>query len=167
MSLQLGVPLLLVASILQAVLLPRLRVLGGQPDLVLLLVLAWCILDKRGEGVVWAFVGGLFLDLFSGAPLGISSLAMVPVAFFVSQVEAQLYRESLVLPVVVAMVGALGFHVLTMVFLRFLADVPMAWTATFTYVTLPSMLFDVILIVPVLQVLSPWHDRLHPRVIRF
>ena len=44
MSLQVGIPLFAVAALLQATVLPHLRVFGGQPDLIVILVLAWAIL---------------------------------------------------------------------------------------------------------------------------
>jgi len=166
MSLQLGIPLFVVAALLQASLLPHLRVFGGQPDLIVILVIAWSALDAEREGLVWAFVGGLFVDLFSGVPPGISSLALLPVAFIVTLTEANLYRNNLLLTLPLAAAGALMYHVLYLILLRFLADYPVAWASSLTYVTLPSVLFDVILMIPALRLLLNWYDRLHPRQIR-
>lgn len=166
MSLQVGIPLFIVGAMLQASLLPHLRVFGGQPDLIVILVIAWSALDTEREGLVWAFVGGLFADLFSGVPLGVSSLALLPVAFIVTLTEANLYRSNLLLTLPLAAVGALLYHVLYLILLRLLIDYPVAWANSLTYVTLPSVLFDVILIIPTLRLLLSWYDRLHPRQIR-
>lgn len=166
MSLQLGIPLFIVATVLQASLLPHLRVFGGQPDLIVVLVIAWSALDAEREGLVWAFVGGLFVDLFSGAPPGTSSLALLPVAFIITLTEANLYRNNLLLTLPLAAAGALIYHVLYLILLRLLVDYPLVWRDSLTYVTLPSVLFDVILIIPALRLLLNWYDRLHPRQIR-
>jgi rod shape-determining protein MreD len=96
-SLQVGIPLFVIAALLQATVLPHLRVFGGQPDLIVILALAWASLDDDQEGMAWAFVGGFFLDLLSGVPLGVSSLVLVPIAYFVGLAEAQLYRNNLLL----------------------------------------------------------------------
>jgi len=165
-SLQLGIPLFLVAALLQATVLPYLRFGGGQPDLIVVLVLAWSTLDHDREGVVWAFVGGLCLDLLSGVPLGISSLALVPVAYVVSFTEARVYRASLVLPLLLAAGGAIAYHALYVILLRFLAGFPVVWSTAIWYVALPSVVFDLVLMVPFLRLLGLWYDRLHPRQIK-
>src|SRR5688500_13003948 len=127
-SLQIGIPLFILASLLQATVLSHLRVYGGQPDLIVIIVLAWAILDRDQEGMVWAFVGGLFLDLLSGAPLGISSLAMVPVAFLVGLTEAQVYRESVGLPLLMASAGAFVYHIVYLLLLRFFGGMAVPWS---------------------------------------
>lgn len=166
MSLQLGIPLFLLSAILQSTVLARLRVFGGQPDLIPLLVITWAILDQRNEGIVWAFVGGLFADLLSGAPLGVSSLALMPVAFVISLTEAQVYRHNLLLMLIFVAGGALAYHVTYLLALRFVAGFPVLWSESFWYVTLPSVLFDLVLAVPALSLLGLWYDRLHPRQVR-
>ncbi len=166
MSLQLGLPLMLAAALLQATLLPRLRVLGGQPDLVVVIVLAWAILDHGREGMAWAFLGGLCLDLLSGVPLGISSLALVPITYLISLTEIGLYRTNIVLPLIFAGAGALAYHVMYVLALRFIAGIPLSWAEIFFYVTLPSVFFDLVLIIPALRLLGRSYDRMHPRQVR-
>nr|MBN1229450.1 rod shape-determining protein MreD [Anaerolineae bacterium] len=163
MSLQLGIPLIVLASILQGAVLSQLRVFGGQPDLVMVIVLAWAVLDRAQEGIVWAFFGGLLLDLFSGTPLGVSSLAMMPLAFAASFIESRMYRENFVIPVVLAIVGALLYHILYVLLMRFLVNIQIEWSVVWWYVTLPSVVFDIILFVPTLRILRYPYDWLHPR----
>ena len=166
MSLQLGVPLFFVAAILQATVLSHLRVYGGQPDLIVVIVLAWATLDRDQEGMVWAFVGGIILDLFSGAPLGISALALVPIAYLVGLTEAGVYRTNIGLPVLMAVIGAAAYHFIYLLLLRFFGGVALSWSSALVYVTLPSVIFDVILIVPALRLLDGWYLKLHPRQVR-
>lgn len=166
MSLQLGIPLFAVAAVLQGAVLSQVRVFGGQPDVIVIIVLAWATLDRDREGMAWAFVGGLFLDLLSGTPLGISSLALVPIAYAVGLTEAQVYRTNIALPLLLTAAGSLAYHIIYLLLMRFLNDFPVAWSASFGYVTLPSVLFDVILVIPVLRVLGRWYERLHPRQVK-
>lgn len=163
MSLQLGFPLMLLAAMVQSTVLPRLRIFGGQPDLVLLLVLAWAILDHESEGMVWAFVGGLLLDLLSGAPLGLSALLMVPITYLIGLTEAQVYRGSVAFSLLLTAGGVFAYHILYLLLLNVLVGYPVVWAASFWYVTMPSALFDVILIVPILRVLARPYERLHRR----
>lgn len=166
MSLQLGVPLFFAAALLQSAVLSHLRIYGGQPDLIVVIVLAWAVLDRDQEGMVWAFVGGFILDLFSGAPLGISALALIPIAYVVGLTEAQVYRNNIGLPILMSVFGALAYHILYLVLLRFFGGVALSWSSALMYVTLPSVLFDLILIVPALRLLDRWYVRLHPKQVR-
>lgn len=163
MSLQLGLPLFFIAALLQATVLSKLRVLGGQPDLIVIIVLAWATLDPDREGMAWAFVGGLFIDLFSGTPLGISSLVLIPITYLAGLTETQVYRTNILLPLILVAAGAFSYHVGYLFLLRFLVEEPVAWSEALWYVTLPSVTFDVVLIIPFLRVLRRWYDRLHPR----
>ncbi len=163
MSLHIGLPIMFIAAILQATVFPQFRVFDGQPDLLVVLVLAWSIVDQGQEGFVWAFAGGLILDLFSGTPLGISSLALMPIAYVINILEAQLYRESVLLPITLMVGGAGVYHVLYLILLRFLAGYRVFWGDALLYVALPSVVIDMILIVPVLQILASIYDLSHPR----
>jgi rod shape-determining protein MreD len=165
-SLQIGVPLFLASILLQSTVLSHLRVFGGQPDLIAIFVIVWALLDDGTEGIVWAFVGGLFADLLSGAPLGISVLALMPVAFVLGLADAGIYRHNLLLMLLFGGLGAFGYHLLYLLALRFVAGMPVMWSESFWYVTLPSVLFDLVLVVPALTVLGRWYDRLHPRQVR-
>jgi rod shape-determining protein MreD len=166
MSLQLGIPLFLVGAVLQAALVPRLRIFGGQPDLIVVIVLVWAYLDRTQEGLVWGFVGGFFIDLLSGVPPGISTLALVPVAFLVSTVEFGLYRGTILVPLGLAAGGALGYHLLTMILLRFLVNYPIDFGHALINITLPSVIFDMIIFIPLLSLLERGYDRLHPRAVK-
>lgn len=162
MSLQIGIPVFLLLAAIQATILPHLRIFGGQPDLVVIVVMAWSVLDHDIESMVWAVIGGVCLDFLSGTPVGLSSLALLPLAFFVGLTEAQAYRSNIILPLLLSSGGALAYHVIYMILLRFLAGMTIVWAEALWYVTLPSVIFDMILFVPVLRLLAPVYDWLHP-----
>lgn len=88
----LSIPILAIAAILQASLLPFLTAGAGTPDFVFLLVLAWSINGTLRQNVIWAIVGGLLLDLLSIMPLGTTSLALIVIVALVSGLGERVYR---------------------------------------------------------------------------
>jgi rod shape-determining protein MreD len=76
---------MLIASVVQSAWLEDVRILGGRPDLALLLVVTWAIIRGANEGAVWGFVGGIFCDLLSGGPFGLWTLTMTAVGFLAGQ----------------------------------------------------------------------------------
>jgi rod shape-determining protein MreD len=61
-----SIPLMLVAAIAQSTLFRHLDLFGAVPNLVLAISVAWTLLRGTHEGLLWAFTGGLALDLLSG-----------------------------------------------------------------------------------------------------
>ena len=164
-------PFLLIVAILQSAAAPRLQVSGARPDLMLLSVVSWSLLAAfrarefqyageppsllRGinDGVVWGFVGGIFLDLLSTAPFGLSALALMVAALVVGVFSARVSGSGFILVPLMAVAGTLVFHV---VFLSGLALTgrPVFWDTAVARVILPSVVFNLVLIPLVYGLLS-------------
>lgn len=62
--------------IAQSSVIPELSFFNFQPDLILVTAFAVVVSDKMHTGIIYAFFGGLLIDLLSGTP-GISSISYV------------------------------------------------------------------------------------------
>ena len=103
------VPLMAVAALLQSTAFNRLAIAGVKPDLVLLLVVVGTLLYGPRAGVVWAFIGGLFLDIFSGGPLGSSSLALMAAAVVAGFGHTTMSRFNIFVPLGAMALGTLTY----------------------------------------------------------
>jgi rod shape-determining protein MreD len=153
------VPLLTLLALLQVTAGHRVSVMAVQPDLMLLVVIAWGLLCGSRQGVIWGFVGGFSLSLFSGAPLGVSALALMAVGALTGLGRARVYRAQLLLPVLATLVTS-ALHGLLWLLLLYVSGHQVAWLDTIVRVTLPSMVLNSILIVPVYALLRWLHRRL-------
>jgi len=68
----------LAAALLQSAVIPFVSIGGARPNLPLLVAGSWSLAAGAGEGVWWAFVGGIAADLLSGGPLGAFAVASLP-----------------------------------------------------------------------------------------
>jgi rod shape-determining protein MreD len=118
--------LLVVVALAQSSLSPRLALLGVQPNLMLLAVLSWSLLRGGREGLLWAFGGGVLVDILSGAPLGVSSLSLLLVSLLSSQGELAVFGTTLSLPLFVGFVGSL-LHDLSFLFMLQLLGWSIDW----------------------------------------
>jgi rod shape-determining protein MreD len=158
----LSLPILLVAAILQSTIVPEIRIGSGGPDLILMLVLSWTMLADIEEGVYWAVVGGVIQDLINGIPTGTSALALVIVAFVVSMALGPIGRSNLIIPPLVAVAATVGYHVLMAALLAaFGRSVPLVYMLT--YVTLPTALFNIILMLPLFRLMGAVFQASRPR----
>lgn len=140
----LSIPVLTVAALIQATLMPELRILGGAPDLVLTLVLTYSLLFGFEQGVVWALVGGVVQDLISAVPLGTTSLALVVMVAAVGYVAGQTSPRSFFAPLLAAAGGTVIAHGVTLGVLL-LAGRSLPILATLVQVTAPTVLYNVVL----------------------
>ena len=77
MSLPIAAVGALVAALLETSVLPYLAVAGVKPDLVFVLALVSAMVIGVEDGLVWATLGGLMLDMLLVRPVGATMLALL------------------------------------------------------------------------------------------
>lgn len=103
------VPLLGILSMFQASLMGLFTIYGVKPELVLIVILAWSLTFGSSETLVWAFIGGIWLDIFSGGPMGASSIALMTASLVAGVGYRSLSRFNILVPLFVVIVGSLTF----------------------------------------------------------
>ncbi len=142
-------PLLVVLGVVQSTLFTHLFNLGGvAPNLVLVSVVAWNLLRGTREGFVWAFVGGLALDLLSAGPLGLSSVALLLVCAVAGLTEGHVQPQSLVLALVTTASGTLVYAIVVLIGVA-LGGQPLESFAVIAGRTLSAMLLNTIAMLPI------------------
>ncbi len=157
-----SLPILFIAAILQSTIVPEIRIGEGGPDLILMLVLSWMMLADLQEGIVWAMVGGILQDLVNGLPTGTSALALVVVASLVNLVVGPVARNNFVVPPVVIAVGTVVYHLLLIGLFAILGR-PVVISYTLIHVTLPTVVFNAILTLPVYRLMGAAYGASRPR----
>lgn len=82
----------------------------GRADLVLLVVISWAMLRGTEEGSFAGLVGGVLLDLFSGAPFGLNALLLALVGLVAGLGEGSFSRGSLALLASTAILVTVAYH---------------------------------------------------------
>ena len=123
---------------------PYLTILGVKPDLMLLMVISWSLLRGSKEGMIWALVGGIGLDLLSGAPFGTSTVILVALSLVAGLVELSVFRTHIALPLIATLVATLVYD-LFFLFLLYVRGYSIVWTDSLIKIVLPSTLLNVLL----------------------
>ncbi len=155
-----AIPVMLVLAVLQTAVLPRFPILGLVPQLSFLVALSWGLLRGLEEGLVWGFIAGLTLDLFSIGPLGATAVAYMAAILVVSGLVRALPENRFFIPVLMAVVGSAVYLFVYLLFVRLLGFASSVETA----VTLaPLIVLNAGFMLPVYWLIY-WLDRLiHPR----
>jgi rod shape-determining protein MreD len=126
-SVYVAAPLMAGLALLQSALFSRLPLGGIQ--LVLLLIIAYTLMAGVQEGLLWAFIGGLSLDLFSLSPLGATSLAYMGAVLAITLVQRSLPPGPVLLPLLMTAMGTAVYFFIYLALLN-LAGHPVNWQAT-------------------------------------
>ncbi len=156
-----AVLLLTSAALLQSSLLPHLSRGGLKPDLVVMLVISWGLLRGVQEGLLWAFIGGLALDLLSATPLGLSALILTLLTLLTSLGQNSIYRTSILFPLAVIFLATFGYNLALLLGWQLLGR-PALWGETFLEVLLPTGLLNTLVMLPLYPLLSWLHRRTGP-----
>jgi rod shape-determining protein MreD len=161
MAYVLGVPLLVLLAILQSAVFSQVRLLEGQADLVLLAVVAWALTGRWQEAMILGVVGGICLDLLSAVPIGVSSLALVIVAYGVAVTEGRLWGAHLLTPLGVILAASLVFSGVGLLG-SLLAGAVIDLSSVATRVVLPALFLNLLLAIPSAQLASVLQRLLFP-----
>lgn len=154
MTIYLVVPLLVVLALLQTTVVPRLTVWGVYIDLPLVFVVNWSLLQGAREGMIWGFVAGLAVDLFSGAPFGSATLPMLAVGFLSGFGQATVFRARALLYLGTIFLATLVYGLLFLLVI-WISGAPVMWLDSFWHILLPSAALNTV-IAPLVLILLRW-----------
>jgi rod shape-determining protein MreD len=161
----LGLPILMLAAVIDASVMVQLRYMNGQPSLLLLVVTSWALLNELPDALPWALIGGIFADLLSVTPLGASSLAMAVGVILVASFLGRATRKNWVLPPIAIVLTTVVYQgIIVMVLILFGWSVPL-FGAGLRWV-LPTLAFNLIGILFVFRAMGVVVEFFRPPTIR-
>lgn len=159
-SIYLAIPLMALLSIVQTAILPRVPVLGVVPQILFLVALAWGLLRGLEQGLLWAFIAGIFVDLFSLTPLGLSSLAYMLAVAPAVLLQGVLPPRHLLVAGLMAVLATIIYLLVYFVFLRFFG---LGMSIDALLEMLPLALLHGILILPIYGLMQAGIKLAQPR----
>ena len=153
MSYWVGLPLLLLVALMEVSVLPMFRIYGLQPNLMLILLVAWLIVRGSSEAYVLAPVGGVLLGLVDGAPVGTALIGLAPLAFLQELRGSQLREGGLIAALAFTIVMSFFFNYVHLGVFTLLGEAG-EWGAASTRIILPTVLLNVALLPPLYWLLT-------------
>ncbi|GAC1608165.1 MAG: hypothetical protein NVS3B26_03970 [Mycobacteriales bacterium] len=160
----LGAATVLTALLLQVAVISQLPLPGAAPDLLLVLVIAYALVEGPLSGMTTGFVAGVLADSLADHPLGRLALVYAVVGYAIGFIEDDTERSTL-LPFVGVGAGALAAVVIFAAEGLLLGD-PRVTVHAIARSLVSSVPYAVVLTPFVVPVLSFLLDRLEPDPIR-
>ncbi len=96
------------ALFLQSTIFRTFSINGAIPDMVLVLVVFYALLNGDRKGTVYGVMCGLLEDLYIGQFIGINSISKAITAFIIGRLQGNVFKENLI----VGVIGVIGGTVL-------------------------------------------------------
>jgi rod shape-determining protein MreD len=157
MSLLLAAVGAVVTALIELTVAPYLRIGSAQPHPVLVLAVVVTIAVGLEAGLIWAFVGGLALDVLALRPLGSSAFALLICVGGASLLARSLPHLRPIVPIVAVFLSSLGYSMILFATYGALgAPVPSADPLA---MVLPGAVYDAVLGAVVGPLTVAVHDR--------
>ena len=152
--------LILACVLIQVTWASRIEVAGAFPNLVLLAVIALTWTAGVRNGLVWACVGGLLLDLTAPGPLGPHALALLAGAYVTGFWARNLDRESPIHPALAAALSTVIYS-LILVGADDLLDLPVPPLRLAVQLTVAASVYNAVLMPFAVGSLRRLHALMH------
>jgi rod shape-determining protein MreD len=134
---------------------------GTLPGIVLVCVVDWGILRGTDEGMLWAFMAGLCLDVFSSWPPGTNTVALVIVASLVSLGQGTFIRTHALLPPATVFGATILFYCIALFILESTGH-PVVWGQALRDTVLPIAIYNAVLNIPGFWLVKRLENRVYP-----
>jgi rod shape-determining protein MreD len=141
----LKVGIIVTALLIQLTLLNSFTIQGLKPDLILLVVLIFSLLNGAEEGTVSGFASGLLQDIFSTGLLGVNALVKTVIGFISGILKEKIFLEHILflIPIITFVVSISQSILMLLILHAFGIEYGMVWS--FKKIILPEALYNSLL----------------------
>ncbi len=162
MSLAVGLLVIVAAVIAQVSILPAFSIFGVQPNLVIVLLVAWMAVRGQREALLLIPAAGFVQGLLDSQPLGLAMLALAPLILMTEVGELRLVESDLLPAVVLAALATLVYESTILLSLALTGE-RLDWLASVLDVLVPAAIANALLLLPLYGLIRLASLDLRPR----
>ena len=140
--------LVIFVLILQGVLIGRIQLRWGRPDLPLILLIFWAWHNNWKQGLIAGFVIGLLIDILFFPLLGLNAFSLALVGFLVAEIRERVYQDNVIF--FILLIGAAT--VLNGIILSFwllVFNISPSFLEKIVFIVFPTLLYNCIISFPI------------------
>ena len=154
-------PVIILAVMVQSAIVSRVTLLSGVADLPLVMLAAWALQDEVESAWHWAAAASLMVGFVSGIHWSVPVLSYVAVVALAQVFQRRVWQAPLLAMFSVTFLGTIGMSVFSLVVLR-LVGIPLPLGDVFGLITLPGILLNMLLAIPVYAVMRDLAGWVYP-----
>lgn len=164
MAILLAIPVLGLLIILQSAILSQVHLLKGTADVVMVVVVAWAIQERVKTAWHWAAIAGLLVSIVSALPAAALLLCYLGATAAARLLRRAFWQRPLFAMIAATAVGTLLSHAIAYIWLR-VSGAPLPLLGSLDLITLPSILLNLILALPVYALMGDLASWIYPEEI--
>lgn len=145
-------PVIILAVMLQSAIVSRVTLLSGFADLPLVMLAAWALQEEVESAWHWAAAASLTVGFVSGIHWLVPVLSYLAVVAFAQVFQRRVWQAPLLAMFSVTFLGTISMSVFSLVVLR-LVGISLPLGDVFGLITLPGILLNMLLAIPVYAVM--------------
>ena len=153
--------LVILVLILQGVLIGRIQLRWGRPDLPLILLIFWAWHNNWKQGLIAGFVIGLLVDILFFPLLGLNAFSLALIGFLVAETRERVYQDNVIF--FILLIGAAT--VLNGIILSFwllVFNISPSFLEKIVFIVFPTLLYNCIISFPIFLLREIfWPSRFH------
>lgn len=153
----------ILSAMLQMTVFSRISLLQGSLDLVMLVLIAWSLQEHGPNMWLWTLLAGGLIAFASAVPFFISIPAYLSVTGLARLTQRRIWQSPLLAMLLVTLLGTLLMHFMTMAAL-FLNGRSFPFNIAWSQVTIPSLLLNLLMAIPVYATVRSINDQVNPVV---
>jgi len=164
MAILLAIPILGFMVILQSAVFSQIQLLYGTTDLILIIVVAWAVQERVTTAWHWGILAGLLASLATAVP----AFAIIPTYVLITGIAIYMRRifwqRPLLAMITATVLGTLASQIITVVVLV-IDGTSIPVIEAFYLITIPSVLLNLLLAVPIYALMGDLANWLYPETI--
>ena len=150
--------------ILQSTLVVRFNLIHGAADLVLLILISWLLHERTQGHWQWGLIAGLLVGFISQMPVWLTVVGYLVVVLVVRSLLVRIWQTPLLVLFFFTLLGSLVVMGLDYSYLVLIEGNRPLWD-TINLVILPSIVLNMIFVLPVYAVLGEFTRLIYPPVV--
>lgn len=157
----LAFPIFIVLTMAQIGIVSQVHLLHGTGDLVMIALVAWVLQERGNSAWVWAAVAGLCISFVSATPMFVPLIGYLVLTIIVRILRRHVWQTPLLAMFLATMLGTIIIQFMYFLVLQ-ITGIPLPWQESLSLVMLPSVLLNLILVLPVYVVMTDLAHLIYP-----
>jgi len=157
----LAFPVFIVLTMAQIGIVSQLHLLHGTGDLVMIALVAWVLQERGNSAWAWAIVAGLLVSFVSATPMFVPLIGYLILTLIVRILRRHVWQSPLLAMFLATMLGTIVIQFMYFMVLQ-VTGTPLPWQESLSLVMLPSVLLNLILVLPVYVVMTDLAHLVYP-----
>ncbi len=161
MSVLIALPILGILMIFQTTIVSQVQLLHGTADLLLLAVISWALHKRVQTAWHWSIIAGLMVNIASSLPLGVPVVGYGVTTGLALLLRRRVWRVPILALFTITIFGTLIMHGVSLIALSMVGN-PIPIGEALNLITMPSLLLNLLLSVPVYALIGDLANWLYP-----